>query len=58
MFSFFEEIIQRFKDAGKLGTAKSYRDTYLSLKKFQKDKDLYFSEMDYTLLSKYETHLK
>ncbi|WP_243870396.1 site-specific integrase [Salegentibacter sp. BDJ18] len=58
VFTFFDEIIQEMTYAGRVGNAKSYRDTKTSIQIFYKSKKLSFREVNSTFLSKYDAFLR
>ncbi|QYJ68787.1 site-specific integrase [Flavobacterium litorale] len=55
---FWNEKIEDFIKAGRIGNSKPYQDTYNSFFKFQKNKNLVFREITPALLDKYETYLR
>lgn len=55
---FWNEKIEDFIKAGRIGNSKSYQDTYNSFYKFQKNKSIVFREITPALLDKYETFLR
>ncbi|MEZ5059716.1 MAG: site-specific integrase [Saprospiraceae bacterium] len=58
VFEFIDELCQDFNSKGKAGTSNTYRDTRNALLKFTSGKkNLYFTDIDYTFLDKFETHL-
>jgi site-specific recombinase XerD len=58
VFAFFDEIIQEMTFAGRVGNAKSYKDTKTSVQIFHKSKKLSFREVNSTFLSKYDAFLR
>lgn len=58
VFQYFEEVINRLILSKAIGNANTYKDTYRSLKAYLNDKDITFSELDYSLLIGYETYLR
>ncbi len=57
--TFTQEIIEDLKKANRIGTARSYKGTMSVLKEFNKGKDLSFSDITYSFLTKFETaHLQ
>lgn len=57
--SFFEyanNLIRELIAANRIGTAKSYRGVISVLKTFHKDKELFFPDIKYSFLSKFETY--
>tara|TARA_Y100000588_G_scaffold389329_1_gene491778 strand:+ start:1616 stop:2824 length:1209 start_codon:yes stop_codon:yes gene_type:complete len=58
VFAFFDEIIQEMTYAGRVGNAKSYKDTKTSVQIFHKSKKLSFREVNSTFLSKYDAFLR
>jgi site-specific recombinase XerD len=55
---FWQEKVNDFIKAGRIGNSQSYNDTYKSFFKFQKNKNLVFREITPALLDKYETYLR
>lgn len=56
---FYIEHLEHLKSIGKIGTAKNYRDSYNSLKRFTNDKlDFYFDEITLQWLNSYEKWLR
>ncbi|NDW18277.1 site-specific integrase [Dysgonomonas sp. 216] len=56
---FYIEYIDYLKSIGKIGTAKNYRDSFNSLKRFTNNKlDIYFNEITLQWLNKYEKWLR
>lgn len=56
---FYTEYIDYLKSIGKIGTAKNYRDSFNSLKRFTNNKlDIYFNEITLQWLNKYEKWLR
>src|SRR5690606_30540535 len=58
VFSFFDEIVQEMIFAGRIGNAKSYKDTKTSIQIFHKFKKLTFKEVNPTFLAKYDAFLR
>ena len=58
VLAYFTHIIERFKKAKKIGNAQVYKDAYLSLRKFTKDMDIEFREIDYSFLTKQEEFMR
>ena len=58
LFSFFDLMIDRMIQAGKLGNAKVYKDTKRSLKHFTKSADLALIDIDQAFLHHYEIFLR
>jgi integrase len=58
VFHFFDLIIDRLLQAGKVGNANVYKDTKLSLKRFTSSNDLLFTDIDQTFLHNYEIFLR
>lgn len=58
VFSFWEEIIGEMIDAGRTGNARANRDTYNSLKMFNRSTKLTFKQITPTYLNKYEVFLR
>ncbi|ABG58733.1 site-specific integrase [Cytophaga hutchinsonii] len=57
VLKFYDEVIERFKKANKIGNAAVYRDSRKALFKFRKGKDLFFHELDPGMLNKLEEYL-
>jgi site-specific recombinase XerD len=55
---FWLDKISDLEEAGRIGNAKAYRDTYRSFFKFTNNSKISFRQIDATLLSKYETYLR
>jgi integrase len=58
IFPFFDQIIDRLLQAGKVGNANVYKDTERSLKLFIPSTDLLFTDIDQGFLHKYEIYLR
>ncbi|QYA24994.1 site-specific integrase [Gramella sp. MT6] len=58
VFAFFDEIVQEMTYAGRVGNAKSYKDTKTSVQIFHRSKKLSFREVNSTFLSKYDAFLR
>lgn len=58
VFNFYTEIIDRLKSTNQLGNAGAYKDSKNSIMNFTKEKDIMFSEIDYSFLIKYETEMR
>jgi len=58
VFAFFDEIVEEMTYAGRVGNAKSYKDTKTSVQIFHKNKKLSFREVNSTFLSKYDAFLR
>lgn len=58
VFTFWEEIICEMIDAGRTGNARANRDTYNSLKMFNRSTSLTFKQITPTYLNKYEVFLR
>ena len=58
VFAFFDEIVEEMSFAGRIGNAKSYKDTKTSLQIFHKYKKLNFRDVNPTFLSKYDAFLR
>ncbi|HVD99036.1 MAG TPA: site-specific integrase [Cytophagaceae bacterium] len=57
IFKFYDEVIERFKKANKIGNAAVYRDSRKAFFKFRNGKDLFFSELTPAMLNKAEEYL-
>tara|TARA_R100001369_G_scaffold66862_1_gene94370 strand:+ start:4648 stop:5856 length:1209 start_codon:yes stop_codon:yes gene_type:complete len=58
VFAFFDEIVEEMTFAGRIGNAKSYKDTKTSVQIFHKYKKLHFRDVNPTFLSKYDAFLR
>lgn len=58
VFAFFDEIVKEMIYAGRVGNAKSYKDTKTSVQIFHRSKKLSFREVNSTFLSKYDAFLR
>lgn len=58
VFNYFDETINRCKLAGKIGSAKVYRMTWLSLEQFNNKVDFKFHDIDLHFLKRYEDYLR
>ncbi|KAA2219005.1 site-specific integrase [Maribacter flavus] len=58
VFAFWEEIICEMIEAGRTGNARANRDTYNSLKMFNRSTNLTFKQITPTYLNKYEVFLR
>lgn len=58
VFTFWEEIIGEMIDAGRTGNARANRDTYNSLKMFNRSTNLTFKHITPSYLNKYEVFLR
>ncbi|MCH6565604.1 MAG: phage integrase SAM-like domain-containing protein, partial [Proteobacteria bacterium] len=57
-FDYWENVIESLKEENRIGTAASYNDALRSFKKFQKNRDLLFTDVYYKLLERYRKYLK
>jgi len=53
VFQLFNEIIENRMNEGQIGTSQSYGNAFSNLKKFTKNKDLYFADIDEEFLKKW-----
>lgn len=53
MFVFWKRFINEIKDFKSLNTKIAYESSFRSFKRFRKNDDLFFEELDYSLLCKY-----
>lgn len=51
---FLDRIIKDLEKQGKIGNANIYKDCKRALKKFRKDQDLFFSDIDFSFLKRFE----
>jgi len=58
IFKFWEELIAEMIKSGRTGNAQVNRDAYNSIKKFNRNKALYFEEITPAFLEKYEADLR
>lgn len=58
VFSFFDLVIDRFLQVGKVGSARGYKDTKRSLKLFTTSTNLFFTDIDQAFLYNYEFFLR
>lgn len=58
VFSFGEEVIKSMREVGRIGNAKYYESSLKALKSFRNEKDLYFDELNYKQIIKFEKHLQ
>jgi integrase len=54
VFSFCQEIIDNLIKQNKIGNSNIYKDCFRALKRFRKDQDLYFSDIDVPFLKRFE----
>ncbi len=54
VFSFLQQIVDDLTTAGKVGNAEVYKATLRMLKTFTSKKDLYFEQVNYVFLNKFE----
>lgn len=54
VFNYCDQFIDRLVETKKIGNATVYKDLLRTLKKFRKNKDLYFSDINYNFLVSYE----
>ncbi|MCD8207781.1 MAG: site-specific integrase [Bacteroidales bacterium] len=57
LFRYMEDIILRYKQLNRAGTARTHRATLESFRKFKKGRDVRFEEIDHFLLEDYEAYL-
>lgn len=53
-FKYGESVVAELREAGRIGTARSYRCALEVLKKYNKNKDLLFRDLTYSFLTKFE----
>ena len=58
VFKYFEFKVQTLKEANQIGNSNVYRDTFNQLKKFNNNRDITFSQLDYNFLTKFENFLR
>ena len=58
VFRFWEEVISDMIRSGNTGNARVNQDTLTSLRKFNRNRPLYFEEITPAFLEKYEIHLR
>lgn len=54
VFHLFREVIEKRREEGRIGTALSYGNALSNLKKFTKNKDMFFADIDEGFLKKWE----
>jgi len=57
VFAYFKKIFETYKDQGKIGNYKVYRQTHNVFSDFMKGKDIDFAELDVRLLRDFERYL-
>jgi site-specific recombinase XerD len=57
VFQFWEDVINELERTGKIGNSKAYINTLSMFKKFRKEKDLTFNELNYTLVKKFDSYM-
>jgi len=57
VFDYWESVIESLKEESRLGTAASYHDALMSFRRFQKSKDLLFTDVSKRLLNRYRKYL-
>lgn len=58
VYQFFDEVFDRLEMSNMVGNANAYKDAKRALFKFCDNRNLLFSEIDYSFLIKYEAHLR
>jgi len=58
VFQYFKDVLAQLEISKSIGNAKVYRHTFSILKKHTNEKDLLFSEMNYSFLLKFENYLR
>lgn len=58
LFSFMQELINKFQISGKIRTSETYSATLNSFKKFNNNKDILLEEIDTVVISMYESYLQ
>jgi len=58
VFDYWENVIASLKEENRIGTATSYNDALKAFKRFQKNKNPLFPDVDYKLLDRYRKYLK
>lgn len=56
-FKFTDELVQRHKEVGKIGTADAFQNAKRIVSRFTKEKDMTFKEIDYIFLTRLEEDL-
>ncbi|AMM51207.1 hypothetical protein TH61_08495 [Rufibacter sp. DG15C] len=57
VFQFTDELVQRHKEVGKVGTADAFQNGKRIVSRFTKEKDISFKELDYIFLTRLEDDL-
>ena len=57
VFVFWEVVIDELVRTGKIGNSKAYINTFSIFKKFRKEKDLTFNELNYNMVKKFDTYM-
>jgi site-specific recombinase XerD len=55
--SFTQNLIQELIEQGREGNSRAYKNTYGVTRKYLKDKDISFDQIDYKFLKKFETYM-
>ncbi len=58
LFSFMEGVILRLRQLNRISTANNYHAALESIKRFRKDKDILFDEINHILMEDYEVYLQ
>lgn len=58
VFAFLNEKLEDFRSSGHIGNAKVYNTLKHSLWEFTRKMDIHFSEIDFSFLKRFETHLR
>ena len=58
VLKYFLLKVQTFKDSNKIGNTKVYQDTYNQFIKFTENKDITFSQLDYSFLVRFESSMR
>lgn len=58
VLTFYNVVIDRMEAEGKIGNANNYKDAKRSVKNFLGDRDITFSELDFSFLTSYKTYLR
>jgi len=57
VFTFWEVVIDELIRTGKIGNSKAYINTFSIFKKFRKEKDLTFNELNYNMVKKFDSYM-
>lgn len=58
LYKYFDSVIDRFIQAGKIKTSEVYKDTKRNLKNFTGSREIHFSDVDISFLNQFEEYLE